>query len=1477
MSSGEVFIFKGEKPEDILETLKTVLPQVPESGSLAALAAKAGRSKSGRFVLAIPAEDGAKLKEKMDLVLKSGAGAWEAPPSSFSRKGICVGSPDLKPKLGFLFPGQGSQYVDMLRDLRDRFPVVRETFAEADEALAGLMDGRLSDLIFSKGGETAEQLEAMQGRLTQTEVTQPAMLTADVALYRLLQRHGVEPDSACGHSLGEYGALVAAGVLDFKDAVRAVRVRAQEMAKVQAGDNGKMASISAPVDKVEPILKSVDGYVEAVNKNAPNQTVVAGASAAVEEAVRRFAAAGIKAQLIAVSHAFHSRIVAPATKGFGEFVAKLPVRAPRIPVLSNVSADRYPSDDAGIRRLMVSQIESPVEFIREVERMYQDGVRCFVEVGPKRALSSFASAILEGKPDVLVSNSNHPKRSALLEFNDLLARLAAAGFQISFPEEPSAFRAQAASAPASDWGFYTGPVLVSGIAAGVPGSHNRVFREDALDCIIAGENLIDVLPEEELAKQREKNLQRTQSPEDGGDSGPDAVIRLAGRAGAFDMAQEFGVRGSVSSLMDVTAKLGLAAGILALKDAGIPLVRSTRKHPKTGRMVPGPWALPEEVGARTGVVLATSFPGLDSLIDDVSRYYAYKFAAKPAQEFQELFERSLLLVHDENDKKELTDWYESFRSRHKVFSSQLQAYEFSRSFLMRVLTMGHGQTAQFLHARGPCTQVNAACASTTQAVGIAEDWIRMGRADRVLVVAAEDPTSPKLMEWLGTGFLATGAASTKALVSEAALPFDRRRNGMIMGMGAAALVLETADEAARRGITPRAELLASQFENSAFHATRLDVEHVGQVMEDLIRKVERRHGLSRRDMAPKTVFMSHETFTPAQGGCSAGEVSALKRVFGEDVSKLVIANTKGFTGHAMATALEDVVGIHCMNVGKLPPIANYREPDPDLSGIQLSRGGEYDCEYALRLGAGFGSQVALTFMKRVWRSAEPRIQDQKRYTEWLGRVSGQARPQLEVIHNTLRIKEPQAEAAPSKPEPVKAAAPEPEPPPQAIVVPESGWVLQSVQETASGPAPALQGQTVVILSPDPESAKPFVGVLKNAGAEEPVVLKGSWRTREEAARALRSALTGKKARGLLDLSSLALEDFESLTTAGLEKSWRSSVSPLRWAVETLRKEPDPFWLLLVTRMGGLHGTGSMSCSPIGTALTGLVRHFRREGLRALSVDFEAGASLDEMARSAVSQLATPGSPDAGFSGGKRHALGVAKQAFPPEPKRALSHRSTALLAGIRGPVAAAIGKLLAKRLKCSVVAIDSVELRKEAASWARMSPEELSETEKTHAEVRDVVGLEHDIEEMCRSGSKVVYVQACLTEAASAAKAVKTALRSARTIDLVVLGCAGGETDAVRSAFHLLRNVPPSRRQAWVFLSEEGDDAGARGFLTGLARRMAAAGRPAMSLALGPGDVEELAEKVLAQAEFNAGDAEVLLFEPAPRKEPVPEKTAVAA
>ena len=279
--------------------------------------------------------------------------------------------------------------------------------------------------------------------------------------------------------------------------------------------------------------------------------------------------------------------------------------------------------------------------------------------------------------------------------------------------------------------------------------------------------------------------------------------------------------------------------------------------------------------------------------------------------------------------------------------------------------MGHSQFAEYVGARGPNTQVNSACASTALAIGLAEDWIRAGRCRRVVVIGADDVTSDHLLEWIGAGFLAAGAAATDDKVADAALPFDRRRHGTLVGMGACGLVVESQDAVEERGMRGLVEVLSTETRNSAFHATRLDVDHIAQVMDGLVSAAERRFGVEPlRDGGRDRLHVARDL----HAGARRDRVGRGRRA-AEDVreaaGEIVVANTKGFTGHPMAVGIEDVIAVKILESGIVPPVPNYKEVDPDLGTLTLSRGGRYPVKYAIHLAAGFGSQIAMTLTRRI--------------------------------------------------------------------------------------------------------------------------------------------------------------------------------------------------------------------------------------------------------------------------------------------------------------------------------------------------------------------------------------------------------------------------------------------------------------------------------------------------------------------------------
>ena len=1088
--------------------------------------------------LAIDYANAAELAEKAANALKALAANQPAVWKALRAQGIFRGHGPA-PKIAFLYPGQGSQYVNMLKSLRAAEPIVAETFAEADRVMTPLLGKPLSEYIFVDKADSDAVAKA-EDDLRQTAITQPAVLAVDLALTRLLAAYGIEPDFTMGHSLGEYGALVAAGGLPFADALEAVSARGREMTRFAPEDKGRMAAVFAPINEIERILKTVTGYVVIANVNSNHQAVIGGASKPVEQAMEAFQKAGYDVSALSVSHAFHTTIVASASEPLRRVLARLHLQSPRLPVVANTNGEFYPAGPDVVPQMLdilAQQVAAPVQFIQGLRTLYQAGARMFVEVGPKKALQGFAEDVLGDGGDVISLFTNHPKVGDIVSFNQALCGLYAAGLgrsaaetlpastavsvpavsprlETSKPSSSAAAESMSPPTPPVNGDHYTElgrlfadvlergyeiyhgqkpapsaqPVAITGAALGLPGT-DHVFDDANIGRILRGDQFIDSIPARLRRDMLDKHITRLVKSDSGGRfetiSDVADVIKLAGRGGAFDLESEFGISADRKAALDRVTQLAIAVGLDALRDAGIPLVLRYKTTTR-GTQLPDRWVLPDTLRDDTGVIFASAFPGLDSFADETSRYHADRARREQLATLESLQARAA-----ETNGHSILGQEIDQRAAELRAAIEKEPYVFDRRYLFRVLPMGHSQFAEFIGARGPNTAINAACASTTQGVALAEDWIRAGRCRRVIVVSADDITTDNLIGWMGAGFLASGAAATDEVVEEAATPFDRRRHGMIIGMGAAGLVVESAEAARERGIQPICEVLSAVTANSAFHGTRLDVQHISQVMEGLVAKAEAHSGIQRRQIAPRMVFVSHETYTPARGGSAAAEIHALRHVFGDTADQIVIANTKGFTGHAMGAGVEDVVAVKALETGVVPPVANFKEVDPDLGALNLSKGGVYPVEYALRLGAGFGSQIAMTLLHwvttkdGVHRSPNAlgyayRIADPAAWKAWLSNIAGHSSADLEVVCRTLRVRDQgstarvaeTAQGSRTLPVPAPVSLPAHQAPPRVV--------RTAAEPVAIAPQPRVEAQAAAPV-PATASAPPRPPISKVEG------------------------------------------------------------------------------------------------------------------------------------------------------------------------------------------------------------------------------------------------------------------------------------------------------------------------------------------------------------------------------------------------------------
>ncbi|MFQ5490400.1 MAG: beta-ketoacyl synthase N-terminal-like domain-containing protein, partial [Phycisphaerae bacterium] len=425
---GELFVWHRPNQKKLTEAIDSIVVALdegaaPELPELAEAIGRANAGQQGMCRLAIVADSlddlAAKLKSAASSI-KSGKDDIRDP------RGIYYGA-RVEPadgKVAAVFAGQGSQSVNMMRDLALTFPCVRRVFERADRALGDT----LGKFVFVRPTFSDQERAEAQQALTQTRVAQPAIGAADLAAFELLRSLGVRPSFACGHSYGEYAALSAAGVLSFDELIRVSEARGRTIAAAAEDTPGTMAAVRADARKVTQAIEGIDG-VWVANFNSPTQTVITGTEQGVTDALERLTAQGVAGRRIQVSCAFHSPLVAAARETFGRCLDDIALGPMRFEVYSNTTAQPHACDPAAVKAQLVEHLAKPVRFDEQIKAMHDAGARVFVEVGPGRTLTALVEQILEGRDFVAVA-MDQAGRDGLVSLLHALARMTCAGINL---------------------------------------------------------------------------------------------------------------------------------------------------------------------------------------------------------------------------------------------------------------------------------------------------------------------------------------------------------------------------------------------------------------------------------------------------------------------------------------------------------------------------------------------------------------------------------------------------------------------------------------------------------------------------------------------------------------------------------------------------------------------------------------------------------------------------------------------------------------------------------------------------------------------------------------------------------------------------------------------------------------------------------------------------------------------------------------
>ncbi len=358
---------------------------------------------------------------------QSQAESWEHPKGIFYRKSGL----ETKGKVVALFSGQGSQYLEMGRELAVNFPVLRQVFGSLDELF--VQDGLepLSARVYPRPVFDSKDQDQLCETLQRTEHAQPSIGAFSVSLFKLLQMAGFAPDFVAGHSFGELTALWAAGVLDDQDYYALAKARGKAMSPPEdpSFDAGTMLAVKGDVDKIQALLKD-DPEVTLANWNSNNQVVIAGSKPVIARAKQMLAEQGFSTIPLPVSAAFHTSLVGHAQRPFAAAIQAAHFNQPSIPVYANGTARPHAGDPEAIRQALADHILNPVLFRDEIQNIFAGGGRIFIEVGPKNVLTNLVDNILEGQPHIALALNASAKKDSDRQLREAVMALRVVGLPL---------------------------------------------------------------------------------------------------------------------------------------------------------------------------------------------------------------------------------------------------------------------------------------------------------------------------------------------------------------------------------------------------------------------------------------------------------------------------------------------------------------------------------------------------------------------------------------------------------------------------------------------------------------------------------------------------------------------------------------------------------------------------------------------------------------------------------------------------------------------------------------------------------------------------------------------------------------------------------------------------------------------------------------------------------------------------------------